>query len=108
MRATVVLALILGVVAPPVPWIASPEATSQESPKAGATALASPVSSACALIRSSAKAEKTFGGDWLAALDRQPHHPASEHAIVRIAPTTHPSHLDLDNPPLAPRPPPLS
>ena len=103
MRATVVLALILGVIAPPVPWIAAPDA----APKAGALAMASPVSSACALVRSSAKAEKTCGGDWLATLDRQPHHPASEHAIVRIAPTLHSSHLDLDNPPLAPRPPPL-
>ena len=103
MRAGLILALILSVVAPPVPWIAAPDT----APKAGMSALASPVGSACALVRSSAKAEKTFGGDWLAALDRQPHHPASEHAIVRIAPTTQPSHLDLDNPPLAPRPPPL-
>jgi hypothetical protein len=106
MRAAVVLALILGVVAPPVPWIASAEATAQERPKAGIAALASPVSAACALVRSSAKAEKTFGGDWFATIDRQPRHPASEHAIVRVAPTTQPSHLDLDNPPLAPRPPP--
>lgn len=103
MRATVVLALIVGVIAPPVPWMAAPDA----APKAGVTALASPVSAACALVRSSAKAEKTFGGDWVAAPDRQPGHPASAHAIVRIAPTTQPSHLDLDNPPLAPRPPPL-
>jgi hypothetical protein len=107
MRAGLILALILSVVAPPVPWIVSPEAGSQQPPKADATALASPVSSACALVRSSAKAEKTFGGDWLAALDRQPHHPSRAQAIVRIAPTTQPSHLDLDNPPLAPRPPPL-
>jgi hypothetical protein len=104
MRAAVVFALILGVVAPPVPWIAAPEA----APEAGATALASPVSSACALVRSSAKAEKTFGGDWLATLDRQPHHPASEHAIVRVRPTAHTANLDLDNPPLAPRPPPVA
>lgn len=103
MRAAVVLALILGVVAPPVPWTASPEVT----PKTGSSALASPVASTCALVRSSAKAEKAFGGDWLATIDRQPHHPASEHAIVRVAPTTQTSHLDLDNPPLAPRPPPV-
>ena len=103
MRAALVLALVIGVIAPPVPWTASPEST----PRTGMTALASPVSAACALVRSSAKAEKTFGGDWLATVDRQPHHPASEHALVRVAPTTQPSHLDLDNPPLAPRPPPL-
>jgi|SRR5688500_18113718 len=106
MRPTLVLALILGVVAPPVPWTA-PEAVSHERPKEGVTALASPVSAACALVRSSAKAEKTFGGDGLATLDRQPRHRASEHAIVRIAPTTQPFHFNLDNPPLAPRPPPF-
>jgi hypothetical protein len=102
-RAAVVLALVIAVSAPPVPWTVSPDA----APKAGATALASPVSAACALVRGSAKAEKTFAGDPFAAIDRQPRHPAGQHAIVRATPNAQPSHLDLDNPPLAPRPPPL-
>jgi len=108
MRAAVVLALVLGVVAPPVPWTAPEAPAFGGSRDAASGAVAPPVSAACSLVRSSAKAEKTFGGDWLATLDRRPHHPASEHAIVRVAPTTQASHLDLDNPPLAPRPPPLS
>ena len=106
MRAAVVLALILGVVAPPVPWTA-PEPASQEQPQAGAPALASPTTS-CAWVRGSVKAEKTFSGDRLATIDRQPRRPASEHAVVRIAPATQSSQLALDNPPLAPRPPPLA
>ena len=104
MRAGLILALVLSVVTPPLPWTAALEG----APKAGATALGSPVSWACALGRNSAKAEKTFAGDWLATPDRQPAHPAGAHAIVRVAPTAPPPHLDLDNPPLAARPPPVA
>src|SRR5574341_988872 len=109
MRSGLILALIVSVVAPPVPWIAAPDAPAFDGSRGAASgAVASPVSRACAEVRSSAKAEKTFGGDWLATIDRQQHHPASEHAVVRIAPTTQPSHLALDNPPLAARPPPVA
>jgi hypothetical protein len=104
MRPMVVLALIAGVIAPPVPWTAAPEA----APKAAASALAAPASPACALVRNAAKAEKTFSTDWAAAVDCQPRHPASAVATARIDAATSPSHLDLDSPPLAPRPPPLS
>jgi hypothetical protein len=103
MRPAVVLALVVGVAAPPLTWGRAPDL----SANAGAAALASPSATICKLGRNSAKAEKTFAGEWAATLDRQPQDPASGHAIVRVAPAAQASHLDLDTPPIAPRPPPL-
>jgi hypothetical protein len=104
MRTRLALALILCIAVPPMAWTATPDS----SPSAGASSLASPAAAACALVRNSANAEKTLSGDWSAGLDGQPHHPASEHAVFLPERTTDPSHLDLDNPPVAPRPPPFS
>jgi hypothetical protein len=103
MKAAAVLALVLSFVTPPVVWTAAPEA----SPKAGSVSLAAPTTAACALVRSAAKAEKTFSTDWAATLDRQPQDPRPAAGSARGNPATSPSHFDLDNPPLAPRPPPL-
>jgi hypothetical protein len=104
MKAAAVLALVLSFVTPPVVWTAAPEA----SPKAGSVSLAAPTTAACALVRSAAKAEKTFSTDWAAMLDRRPPHPVQASAVARLDGATSLSHLDLDNPPLAPRPPPFS
>ena len=103
MRFAAVLALVLSFVTPPIVWSSAPEA----SPKAGAVSLAAPSGAACALVRSAAKAEKTFSSDWAATLDRELQHPAQASAAARVNAARSLSHLDLDNPPLAPRPPPL-
>ena len=104
MRFAAALALMLSFVTPPVVWSGAPEA----SPKAGAVSLAAPSGAACALVRNAAKAEKTFSSDWAATLDRQPQHPTQASATARVDAAISLSHLDLDNPPLAPRPPPLT
>ena len=103
MRAPVVLALILSIVAPPMTWAGASEGSSP----AGISSLAAPAATICKLGRNTAKADKTFSTDWAAALDRQPQHPAPEDAIVVVARAASLSHLDLDTPPLAPRPPPF-
>jgi hypothetical protein len=102
-RAGLILALVLSVVPPPVVW----SGTAETSPPAGAVSLAAPSGAACALLRGAAKAEKTFTTDWAASPDRLPQHPASVTPVARVDAAASLSHLDLDNPPLAPRPPPL-
>jgi hypothetical protein len=104
MRTRLALALILCMAAPPIAWTAAPDS----SPAAGTSSLAAPAGGAWALVRNSATAEKTCAADWTVALHPQPHLPSSQHTVVRVERAVDLPHLDLDNPPLAPRPPPLS
>ena len=103
MRATFVLAVILSFATPQVSWTAA--ALSRDaSPSISLTA----PGATSQLVRSVVKAEKTvsFGGAVLTE------HVALVPAIGSIdfvsAQTCDAPHLDLEGPPLAPRPPPLS
>jgi hypothetical protein len=102
MRAAV-LALVLIFVTPPVVWQSAPEA----SLKAGASALASPANTASTLVRSAAKVDKTLSTDAMATLAGRPLHTMEVAAVARVDALASLDRLELDVPPLAPRPPPL-
>jgi len=103
MRAILVLATILSFAAPQVSWTAA--ALSRDASPSISLSAAAPSSQ---LVRAAVKAEKTagFGGALLTE------HVALFPPIGSIdyvsAQTCDAPHLDLEGPPLAPRPPPLS
>ena len=102
MRAVYVLVAILSFATPQVSW----GAIEQSLSSSGAIVLASPAASTAQLTRAVVKTDKTFGACWAvteaAALLRPsglPHDLAP--GEIHESPN-----LDLDCPPLAPRPPP--
>lgn len=103
MRAAFVLALILGVAAPPV---VSSIAAAASPAGAAESALAPPAGALCKLVRDSAKAEKTFSNGWFAATAHTPALPAPSDANEAFAHASPLHSLAIDSPPLAPRPPP--
>jgi hypothetical protein len=105
MRAAFVLALILGVAAPP---LASLLAAAAAPAYAAESALAPPAGALCKLVRDSAKAEKSFAAGWLAAPERTALLPALANAEQAIVHAPRLPALPIDAPPLAPRPPPHS
>lgn len=104
MRAMFVLAAILSLATPQVSWSAM--ALSREAPSSWS--LAAPAS-ATQLVRGvAAKTDKTCSSGLAVPAERPAlfaHFVSLECGVVRAA---DPPNLDLDNPPLAPRPPPLS
>lgn len=102
MRARLALTLVLCLAAPPAGWTAAPDS----SPSAGASSLAAPAGSACALVRNSAKAEKTLSGDWMAVLATASADFALEFDVARAPRARHLDQLDFQTPPRAPRAPP--
>lgn len=104
MRAAFILALLLSLATPPGVWQKAPETAAG---KGAAAAMSSPVGAICQLVRDFAKADKTFSGGWLPAIDRSAAIPA---VLDFDHPLAHASLLHavaIDSPPLSPRPPPM-
>ncbi len=104
MRAFLVLATILSFATPQVSWSAM--ALSREAPSSWS--LSAPASSLQIVRGVAAKTDKAFGAGLALPADRPAlfaHFISIERSEVRAS---DPPNLDLDNPPLAPRPPPFS
>ena len=105
MRAAFVVALLLSLATPPGVWQTRPETTAGKG--AAAAAMSSPAGAICQLVRDFAKADKTFSGGWLPAVDRAGvprvldfDHPLAHASLLRA--------IAIDCPPLSPRPPPAA
>jgi hypothetical protein len=102
MRAIFVLAAILSFATPQVSW----GAIEQSLSSSGAIVLSSPASGATQISRAVTKVDKTFGAGVIAAECVALFPPIGSLDYVS-AQTCDAPHLDLEGPPLAPRPPPL-
>ena len=103
MRAIFVLAALLSFATPSVSWSAME--LSRDS--SGSITLATPFAGSQIVRAAPVKTDKVFGSGFAIPTDRPafvPHFVSIERSEVR---TTDPPNLDLDNPPLAPRPPPV-
>ncbi len=104
MRAIFVLATILSFATPQVSWTAA--ALSRDaSPSISLTA---PAASSQLIRGVAAKTDKTFSAGTAVAADRPGLLPPIGSVDFVAAQTCDVPHLDLEGPPLAPRPPPLS
>jgi hypothetical protein len=104
MRAIFVLATILSFATPQVSWTAA--ALSRDaSPSISLTA---PAASQQLVRAVAAKTDKTFSSGAVIGGDRPTLFPAIGSVDFVAAQTCDAPHLDLEGPPLAPRPPPLS
>jgi hypothetical protein len=104
MRAIVVLAAILSFVSPQV----SRTALELSRDASASMSLAAPASSSQLVRAIAAKADKTFSAGAAIAADRPAHFPPIGSIDCVAAQTCDAPHLDLEGPPLAPRPPPHS
>lgn len=102
MRAIFVLAAILSFATPQVSW----GAIEQSLSSSGAIVLSSPASGASQISRAIAKVDKTFGAG-LAISEFVALFPPIGSIDSVAAQTCDVPHLDLEGPPLAPRPPPV-
>jgi hypothetical protein len=103
MRAIFVLATILSFATPQVSWTAA--ALSRDA--SPSMSLAAPASSS-QIVRAAAKTDKTFSAGAAMAADRPALFPPIGSIDLVAAQTCDAPHLDLEGPPLAPRPPPLA
>jgi hypothetical protein len=103
MRAIFVLATILSFATPQVSWTAA--ALSRDA--SPSMSLAAPAASS-QLVRAVAKTDKTFSAGAAMAADRPALFPPIGSIDLVAAQTCDAPHLDLEGPPLAPRPPPLA
>ena len=104
MRAVFILATILTLAAPPVTWVAAVDVS---SPVASSMSIGSQAAFASHVVRAIAKSDKTFNfGCALAAEAPSLLLPAGSVELQTLA-VPDPPNLDLQQPPLAPRPPPL-
>ena len=101
MRAIFVLAAILSFAAPQVSW----GAIEQSLSSSGAIVLSSPASGVSHISRAIAKIDKTFGAGVITTEFIALFPPIGSLDSV-AAQTCDAPHLDLEGPPLAPRPPP--
>lgn len=104
MRVIFVLVTVLSVGAPPITW----GAIEVSSAGSASVAMAAPSPGGSLLIRTFAKVDKTFGAGLAIVADAQPlfnpHYTVDGHSLG----CDESPNLDLDNPPLAPRPPPAA
>jgi hypothetical protein len=104
MRAIVVLAALLSFVAPQV----SRTAIELSRDASASISWTAPASSPQLVRAVAAKADKIFGAGAAIAADRPAHFPPIGSIDSVAAQTCDAPHLDLEGPPLAPRPPPFS
>jgi hypothetical protein len=104
MRAIVVLAAVLSFVAPQV----SRTAIELSRDQSASISWSAPGSSSQLVRAVAAKTDKTFGAGAAIAADRPALFPSIGSIDSVAAQTCDAPHLDLEGPPLAPRPPPLS
>jgi hypothetical protein len=104
MRAIFVLATILSFATPQLSW--SSMALSREAPSSWS--LAAPGAGTQIVRAVSAKTDKTFSSGLAIAADRPALYPPFVSIDCTLAANAAPPHLDLNAPPLAARPPPLS
>jgi hypothetical protein len=105
MRAIFILATIVTLSAPPVAWVAAVDVS---SPVASSMSIGSQAAFASHLVRAIAKSDKTFSfGCALAAEAPSLLLPAGSRVLQTLA-ASDPPNLDLRQPPLAARPPPLA
>ena len=102
MRAVYVLVAILSFVAPQMSW----GAIEQSLSSSGAIVLSAPASGASQISRAVSKVDKIFGGG-IVITEFVALFPAIGSLDSIAAETCDVPHLDLEGPPLAPRPPPL-
>jgi hypothetical protein len=102
MRAIVVLAAILSLAAPQVSF-ASLEARTGSA----VVAIAAPGAAPAQALRAPLKTDKTFGGCWAATEDSALLHPSRSAHDVPLDRIEDAPNVDLQGPPLAPRPPPV-
>ena len=98
-----VLAALLSFATPSVSWSAME--LSRDS--SGSISLATPFSGSQIVRAAPVKTDKVFGSGFAIAADRPPffpHYVSIDSGGIR---TSDPPNLDLNNPPLAPRPPPV-
>lgn len=104
MRAIFVLATILSFATPQVSWTAM--ALAREAPSSWS--IAAPVAGSQVVRAIACKTDKTFSSSFAIAADRLALHPHLVSIDCSLAANAAPPHLDLNAPPLAARPPPLS
>ena len=105
MRVLFVLSMVLTVSTPQIAWVAAIEVTSRD---AGKASLGSSPSAASQIVRATTKVDKTvgFGGAAIVADEWRLLSPITVSARAPLF-AADPPNLDLESPPLAPRPPPL-
>jgi hypothetical protein len=104
MRAIFVLATILSFATPQVSWSAM--ALSREAPSSWS--IAAPGAGSQFVRGVASKTDKTFSSGFAIAADRPAFLPPFGSIDCTLAANAAPPHLDLNAPPLAARPPPLS
>jgi hypothetical protein len=104
-RAVYVLVAILSFVTPQVSTWGAIERSMSGS---GAIFLSAPASGITQISRPIAKIDKTFGGCWAITEDAALLHPSGAAPELLTARIDEAPNVDLQGPPLAPRPPPLA
>jgi hypothetical protein len=105
-RVLFVLSMVLTVSTPQISWAATIEVSSRES---GTASLGSSTTASSQIVRATTKVDKTvgFGGAAIAADTWRLLPPIGVSGRAPLF-AADPPNLDLDSPPLAPRPPPIA
>lgn len=106
MRAVSVLLAVLGLAAPQVSW--NVIELSSDSSAATSMSMSAPAVAGSQFVRDFFKADKAFGSNPAIAVDVQPLFPPFYSVDGHSTGRDQSPSLDLDGPPLAPRPPPLA